>query len=148
LLTADYSGSCNSFHYEHLISVDASAIRVIFFHSHEVIEICEMSLLIRKCIFDNYWQYSKFVKLTNIYELRKSPLINLITLKSLCNTHANPNILNDRIRKCLDYLTNEYKKESWQNNKNFDFIDFNTSCLLNERMQFIENLQSLRDLGK
>jgi len=107
-----------------------------------------MSLLIRKCIFDNYWQYSKFVKLTNIYELRKSPLINLITLKSLCNTHANPNILNDRIRKCLDYLTNEYKKESWQNNKNFDFIDFNTSCLLNERMQFIENLQSLRDLGK
>jgi len=116
--------------------------------SIRIIEICKMSLLIRKCIFDNYWQYSKFVKCTNIYELRILPLINLITLKNMCNTHTNPNILNDRIRKCLDYLTNEYKKESWQKNKNFDFIDFNTSSLLNERMQFIENLQSLRDLGK
>jgi len=83
-----------------------------------------------------------------MYELCTLPLTNLIILKSLCNAHANPNILNDRIRKCLDYLTNEFKKETWQNNKNFDFIDFNACSLLNERIEFMENLQGLRDLGK
>ncbi|EZA57150.1 hypothetical protein DMN91_006615 [Ooceraea biroi] len=107
-----------------------------------------MSLLIRKCMLDNYWQYSKLVKSSNVCELRVLPLTNpRVASRSLCSAHGSPNILNDRIRKCLDYLAKEYKSESWQKH-NFDFIDFNASRLLNERVQLTEDIRSLRELAK
>lgn len=109
-----------------------------------MIEICRMSLLIRKWVLDNYWQYNKFVKSTKICVLRQTNLG--AALRDMCNAHGS--ILNDRVRRCLDYLANEYKSESLQSNKTFDFINFHASCLLNERVQLIENIESLRDLGE
>ncbi|XP_072767555.1 peptide chain release factor 1-like, mitochondrial [Anoplolepis gracilipes] len=113
-------------------------------------QIRRMSLLIRKCGFDNYWRYMKLVNPKKIREIYfVSSLINLRSVRNLCNSHVSPNILDDRIRKCLDYITNKYKNKSWENNNFFKFIDLNNfDGLLSERLHFVENIQNLQDLAK
>jgi len=55
--------------------------------------------------------------------------------------------LDDRTKKFLDYLANEYKNKSLENNNFIEFIDLNaSSSLLSERVQLIENIQNLHDL--
>jgi len=73
-----------------------------------------------------------------------------LTWRNVCDTHASPSILDDgRAKRFLDYLANEYKNRSWENNNLIDFIDLNASGdLLSERMQLIKNIQNLHDLGK
>lgn len=106
-----------------------------------------MSLLIRRCGFDNYWRYMKLINPVKIRELHIS-LINLRYVRNLCNLHVSSNILDNRIRRCLDYVANQYKNKSWENNF-FEFIDLNTiDGLLNERVQLVENIQNLQDLGE
>lgn len=108
-----------------------------------------MSLLIRRCRFDNYWQYMKLRNLVKIRELHVSSLINLEFVRNFCNSHVSPNILDDKIRRCLDYVTKEYKNKSWKNNNFFEFIDLRTfGGLLDERVHLVENIQNLQDLGK
>jgi len=76
-------------------------------------------------------------------------LTNLIwTSRNFCNVHAGPNILKDTTKKFLDYLANEYKNKSWKNNM-IDFIDLNAfGDLLSKRVQLVENIQNLYDLGR
>ncbi|XP_070172503.1 peptide chain release factor 1-like, mitochondrial [Polyergus mexicanus] len=106
-----------------------------------------MSLLIRRCGFDNYRRYMKLINPVKIRELHIS-LINLGSVRNLCNLHVSSNILDNRIRRCLDYVANQYKNKSWENNY-FEFIDLNTiDGLLNERVQLVENIQNLQDLAK
>lgn len=107
-----------------------------------------MSMLIRRCQFDNYWQYSKLVNRTKFHELHAWSLTNLFwTSRNFCN--ARLNILNDRTKKFLDYLANEYKNKSLESNNFIEFIDLNaSSSLLSERVQLIENIQNLHDLGR
>ncbi|KYQ53951.1 Peptide chain release factor 1-like, mitochondrial [Trachymyrmex zeteki] len=114
-----------------------------------VIRIRKMSLLVRRCKFDSYW-YSTFVNRLKLHKLHAWSLTNLIwTSTSFCNAHAKPNILDDRTKKFLDYLTNEYRNKSWQSNNFIDFIDLNASgSLFNERVQLVENIQNLHDLGQ
>lgn len=109
----------------------------------------KMSLLIRRCKFDSYWRYLKLVNRIKLHELRAWSFTNL-TCRNVCNAHANPSILDDGIAKrFLDHLANEYKNRSWKNNNLIDFIDLNASGdLLSERMQLIENIQNLHNLGK
>lgn len=60
-----------------------------------------------------------------------------------------PNISDDRIRKCLDYLVKEYKNEFRENSDLLEFINLNVSGnLLNDRVRLLENIQNLQDLGK
>lgn len=108
-----------------------------------------MSLLIRRCKFDSYWRYPKLVNRIKLGELHAWSFTNL-TWRNFCNAHAGPNILDDgRTRRFLDYLANEYKNKSWENNNLIDFIDLNASGdLLSERVQLIENIRNLYDLGK
>ncbi|XP_012533154.1 peptide chain release factor 1-like, mitochondrial [Monomorium pharaonis] len=105
-----------------------------------------MSLLIRRCKFDSYWRYSKLV---NRIESQEHTLTNQIWIsRNFCNIHAKPNVL-DKTKRFLDYLANEYKNKSWKNNNFFDFIDFNASdSLLSKRVQLMENIQNLHDLGQ
>lgn len=57
--------------------------------------------------------------------------------------------MDDRIKKFLNYLANEYKNKSWKNNNFIEFVDLNASGdLLSERVQLIENIQNLHDLGR
>lgn len=57
--------------------------------------------------------------------------------------------MDDRTKKFLDYLANEYKNKSLESNNFVKFIDLNaSSSLLSERVQLIENIQNLHDLGK
>ncbi|XP_011166852.1 peptide chain release factor 1-like, mitochondrial [Solenopsis invicta] len=109
-----------------------------------------MSLLIRRCKFDNYWRYPKLVNRIKLDELHARSLTNLIsTLRHFCNARAKPNILDDKTKKFLDYLANEYKNNSWKNNNFVNFMDFNAfDGLLSERVQLIENIQNLHDLGQ
>ncbi|XP_050455366.1 peptide chain release factor 1-like, mitochondrial [Cataglyphis hispanica] len=108
-----------------------------------------MSLLIRRCGFNNYWRYMKLINPVKIRELHISSLINPRSVRNLCNLHVSPNILDDRIRRCLDYVANQYKNKSLKNNNFFEFIDLNTiDGLLNERIQLVENIQNLQDLAK
>lgn len=91
----------------------------------------------------------KLINPVKIRELRISSLINLRSVRNLCNLHVSPNILDDRIRRCLDYVANQYKNKSLENNSFFEFIDLNTiDGLLNERVQLVENIQNLQDLGE
>lgn len=109
-----------------------------------------MSLLIRRCKFKNYWQYPKLINLIKLDELHTWSLTSLIwTSRHFCNAHARSNILEKRTKKFLDYLANEYKNKSWRKNNLTDFIDLNASgVLLSERVQLIENIQNLHDLGQ
>lgn len=69
--------------------------------------------------------------------------------RNLCHMQASSSILDDTVRKCLDYLVNEYKNETLRDKELLEFIDLNTtSKLLNKRIQLIENIQNLQDLGK
>ncbi|TGZ51969.1 peptide chain release factor 1-like, mitochondrial [Temnothorax longispinosus] len=113
-------------------------------------ECCRMSLLIRRCKFDNYWRYPKLVNRIKFHELHAWSLTNLIwSSRNFCNAQAKPNILDDRTKKFLDYLANEYKNKSLRNNNLIDFVDLNASGgLLSKRVQLIENIQSLHDLGQ
>lgn len=86
---------------------------------------------------------------TKVRELRASSLINLKIFRNFCNVHANPNISDDRIRRCLDYLAEEYKNEFHRNNNLLEIIDLNASGnLLRDRTLLVENIQSLQDLAK
>lgn len=108
-----------------------------------------MSLLIRRCRFDNYWQYMKLRNIVKIRELYVSSLINLEFVRNFCNSHVNSDILGDKIRKCLDYVTKEYKNKSRKNNNFFEFIDLRMfSGLLDERVHLVENIRNLQDLAK
>ncbi|KAG5328072.1 RF1ML factor, partial [Acromyrmex charruanus] len=108
-----------------------------------------MSLLVRRCKFDSCW-YSTLVNRLKLHELHAWSLTNLIwTSSRFCNAHAKPNIFDDKTKKFLDYLTNEYRNKSWQRNNFIDFIDLNASgSLFNERVQLMENIQNLHNLGK
>ncbi|KYN19718.1 PREDICTED: peptide chain release factor 1-like, mitochondrial [Trachymyrmex cornetzi] len=108
-----------------------------------------MSLLVRRCKFDSCW-YSTLVNRLKLHELHAWSLTNLIwTLRSFCNARAKPNILDDKTKKFLDYLTNEYRNKSWQSNNFVDFVDLNASgSLFNKRVQLMENIQNLHDLGQ
>lgn len=109
----------------------------------------KMSLLIRRCKLNSYWRYQKLVNRTKLHELHAWSLTNLIwTSRNFCNVHARPNILDDRIKQFLDYLANEYKNKSWKNNNFIKFVDLNAGDLLSERVQLIENIQNLHDLGR
>lgn len=111
--------------------------------------IYRMSLLIRQCKFNNYWRHTKFTNLRKIRELCVSSSNNLNISKHSCNIHATPDVPNDKIKRCLDYITNEYKNNTKISSILLDFIDLNTtSNLLKERIQLIENINSLQDLGK
>lgn len=91
----------------------------------------------------------KLLNPAKIRELHVSSLINLKFVRNLCSTHVSPNILDDRIGRCLNYITNEYKNKSWKNNKFFEFIELNTfDGLLNQRMHLVENIQNLQALAK
>lgn len=114
-------------------------------------QIYRMSLLIRRCRLDNYWRCTKLVKRTAFgYELRASSHLNLKTsARHLCDARANSNVLDDKIRKCLDYLADEYKSEIWKNDSLLELIDLNAiGGLLNERTKLVENIQNLQDLGR
>lgn len=75
-------------------------------------------------------------------------LFNSKVIRNLCNTYVSPNNLDNRIRRCLDYLANEYKNETLKDNL-LEFVNLNTtSGLLNKRIQLVENIQNLQDLGK
>lgn len=84
-----------------------------------------------------------------LHELHAS-LTNLIwTSRNFCNARAKSNVLDDRTKKFLNYLANEYKNKSWKNNNFVEFIDFNAfGGLLSERVQLVENIQNLHDLGR
>lgn len=57
--------------------------------------------------------------------------------------------MDDRTRRFLDYLANEYKNKTRRSNSFLDFVDLNASGgLLSERVQLVENIQNLHDLGK
>ncbi|KYM97594.1 Peptide chain release factor 1-like, mitochondrial [Cyphomyrmex costatus] len=105
-----------------------------------------MSLLVRRCKF---W-YPTLVNKLKLHKLHAWSLTNLIwTSRSFCNAHAKPSILDDRAKKFLDYLMNEYRNKSWQSNNFIDFVDLNASSnLFNERVQLVENIQNLDDLGQ
>ncbi|GAB1860299.1 Peptide chain release factor 1-like, mitochondrial [Camponotus japonicus] len=107
-----------------------------------------MSLLIRRCRFDNYWRCMKLRNLAKIRELHVSSLINLGPVRNFCDSHASPNILEDKIRSCLDYVTKKYKNEASKNTF-FEFIDLKTvGGLLDDRAHLVENIQNLQDLAK
>lgn len=107
--------------------------------------ICEMFLLIRRCKFDGHWRYLKLVGRMRFHELHARSLTNLFW-RNFCS--AKPNTLDNRTRRFLDYLANEYKNKSWRSNSFVDF-DLNASGgLLSERAQLVENIQNLQDLGK
>ncbi|XP_018357174.1 PREDICTED: peptide chain release factor 1-like, mitochondrial isoform X2 [Trachymyrmex septentrionalis] len=79
-----------------------------------VIRIRRMSLLVRRCKFDSCW-YSTLVNRLKLNELPTWSLTNLIwTSRSFCNAHAKLKILDDKTKKFLDYLMNEYRNKSWQ----------------------------------
>lgn len=106
-----------------------------------------MSLLIRKCRFNEYWKCRDFVNLSRIHELHASSATRIINLtRHLCST--GPQILNDKVRRCLDYLGNEYKSGSWENINDLGLIDLSASSnLLSKRVQLVENIQDLQELG-
>lgn len=107
-----------------------------------------MSVLIRGCKFDGCWRYPKLADRMRFHGLRARSLANLLrTSRNFCS--ARPNVSDDRTRRFLDYLANEYKNKSWRNNSLIDFVDLNASGgLLSERVQLVENIQNLHDLGK
>ncbi|XP_014480103.1 PREDICTED: peptide chain release factor 1-like, mitochondrial [Dinoponera quadriceps] len=105
-----------------------------------------MSLLIRKCGFTNYRWYTKLVKTR---ELCFPMLFHQKVARNLSSMHVSPKQLDNRIRKCLDYLVNEYKNETLRDNSLLQLIDLNTtSGLLNKRIQLLENIENLHDLVK
>ncbi|KAL0134725.1 hypothetical protein PUN28_001480 [Cardiocondyla obscurior] len=109
-----------------------------------------MSLLIRRCKFDSYWRYLKLVNRIQCHELHARSLTNFVfALRTFCNTHVRLNIVGNETKKFLDYLTNEYKNQSWRDNNFINFINLNSSCdLLKERIQLVENIQNLHELGQ
>ncbi|XP_020297012.1 peptide chain release factor 1-like, mitochondrial [Pseudomyrmex gracilis] len=108
-----------------------------------------MSLLIRKCRFNKYWKCGDFVNLSRIHELHVSSATRLKLTRHLCGTHASPQILNDKVRRCLDYLGNEYKSGSWENINDLGLIDLSASSnLLSKRVQLVENIRDLQELAK
>ncbi|XP_011876390.1 PREDICTED: peptide chain release factor 1-like, mitochondrial isoform X1 [Vollenhovia emeryi] len=110
-----------------------------------------MSLLMRRCKFDGYWRYPKLVNRIKFHELRVSSSTNNLiwTWRNFSNAHAAPSVLDDRTKKFLNYLANEYKNNSWKNNHLIDFVDLNASGdLLSERLQLVKDIQNLHDLGQ
>jgi len=56
--------------------------------------------------------------------------------------------LEDKIRRCLDYVTKKYKNEASKSTF-FEFIDLKTvGGLLDDRAHLVENIQNLQDLGE
>ncbi|XP_043503025.1 peptide chain release factor 1-like, mitochondrial [Polistes fuscatus] len=79
---------------------------------------------------------------------------NLKGLFRLLSSNALPSRLNlpisdNSIRKYLDYLSDVYKSNRWKENNLFQMIDVRSmSDILNERINIIENIQNLQELGK
>lgn len=105
-----------------------------------------MSILIRKCRFADYRWYTKLMKKR---ELCFPTLSNQKVMRNLCSAHLSQNNLHDRIRRYLDYLVNQYKNKTLKDKSLLEIIDLiNTNGLLNKRIQLVENIQNLQDLGK
>ncbi|KAI4487597.1 hypothetical protein M0804_005746 [Polistes exclamans] len=79
---------------------------------------------------------------------------NLKGLFRLLSSNALPlrlnlPISNNSIRKYLDYLSDVYKSNRWKENNLFQIIDVRSmSDILNERINIIENIKNLQELGK
>ncbi|EFN79544.1 Peptide chain release factor 1-like, mitochondrial [Harpegnathos saltator] len=63
--------------------------------------------------------------------------------------YTNASSLDGRVKRCLDYLANEYKNKTLKSNSFFESISRDTtSGLLDKRIQLVENIQNLQDLVK
>lgn len=109
-----------------------------------------MSWLIQRCKFDYYRRYAMLVKSTKTGKSRVPSHVNLNGGISRCLYNASSmSILDDKTKRCLDYIADEYKNETWMNNDLLDFIDWNVAGgLLTERIKLVDNIRNLQDLAK